>query len=164
MKKGNRFVTRNSLPCPVVLLSVGTQGNRDAMTAAAMFVSEDPDLIVVSVSKNSHCYELIEKMGEFVLNVAATDQVKLAKLLGATHGAQIDKFKEFKIGVKKAKSVRSPLIQSAFSHLECKVITSFPVGHYVQYLATVAAYKEDEKKAPLVWHGQRYFSLKKEVN
>ena len=67
MKKGSKFfVTRNMLPSPVVLLSVGTEYNRDAMTARAMFVSENPDLIVVSLSKNSRCYELIEMMGEFV--------------------------------------------------------------------------------------------------
>src|SRR5512135_3781810 len=133
MKKKKKGVSRISLPCPVILLSAGTAEKQDAMTATAMFVSEEPPLVVVSVGKNSFSHGLIEKTGEFVLNVAATDQLKLAQLLGATHGGELDKFKEFKIAVEEAESVVSPLIKGSFSHLECKVITSYPLGHYVLY-------------------------------
>lgn len=161
MKNRKRKVSRISLPCPVILLSAGTAGKQDAMTATAMFVSEEPPLVVVSVGKKSFSHELIENTGEFVLNVAATDQIKLAKLLGATHGGDLDKFKEFQIGVEEAASVASLLIKGSFSHLECKVITSYPLGHYVLYLASVSAYKVNEKKVPLVWYAQRYFSLTK---
>ena len=163
MKKKAQGVSRVSLPCPVILLSAGTAEEQDAMTATAMFVSEEPPLVVVSVGKNSFSHGLIEKTGEFVLNVAATDQLKLAQLLGATHGGELDKFKEFKIGAEEAESVVSPLIKGSFSHLECKVITSYPLGHYVLYLASVSAYKVDEKKVPLAWHALKYFSLDNRV-
>ena len=163
MKKKTEGVSRVSLPCPVILLSAGTAEKQDAMTATAMFVSEEPPLVVVSVGKNSFSHGLIEETGEFVLNVAATDQVKIAKLLGATHGGERDKFKEFKIDVEKAESVASPRIKGSFSHLECKVITSYPLGHYVLYLASVSAYKMAEKKVPLAWHAMKYFSLDKRV-
>ena len=162
MKK-KKSVSRISLPCPVILLSTGTTVKQDAMTATAMFVSEEPPLVVVSVDKKSFSHELIEKTGEFVLNVAAIEQVKLAKLLGATHGGELDKFKKFKIGIEKAESVASPLIKGSFSHLECKVITSYPLGHYVLYLASVFAYSVKEKKVSLAWHAQRFFSMDKEV-
>jgi flavin reductase (DIM6/NTAB) family NADH-FMN oxidoreductase RutF len=161
MKKKKQTVSRVSLPCPVILLSAGTKERQDAMTATAMFVSEDPPLVVVSVGKYSFSHGLIEKTGEFVLNVAATDQVKLAKLLGATHGGELDKIKAFKIGIEGAGSVAAPLIKGSFSNLECKVITSYPLGHYVLYLASVSGYKVNEKKIPLAWYGQRYFSLNK---
>jgi flavin reductase (DIM6/NTAB) family NADH-FMN oxidoreductase RutF len=144
-------------------LSAGTAEKRDAMTATAMFVSEDPPLVVVSVSNNSFSHELIEKNGEFVLNVASTGQNKQAKALGATHGARMDKFKQFTIGDQKAESVAAPLIKGSFSHIECKVITSYPVSQYVVYLASVSAYKIDEKKIPLAWHAMKYFPLEKEI-
>ncbi len=163
MKKKKKEVSRISLPCPVILLSTGKGEEQDAMTATAMFVSEEPPLVVVSVGKRSFSHELIERTGEFVINVAATDQVKLAKLLGVTHGRELNKFREFKIGVEEAASVASPLIKGSFSHLECKVITSYPLGHYVLYLASVSAYRVKEKKVPLAWHAQRYFSLDKGV-
>ena len=163
IKNKRKGVSRVSLPCPVILLSAGTGEKQDAMTATAMFVSEEPPLVVVSVGKNSFSYELIEKSGAFVLNVAATDQVKLAKLLGATHGREMDKFRQFKIGIEKAESVAPPVIKGSFSRLECKVITSYPLGQYVLYLASVSAFKVNERKVPLAWHAQRYFSLDKEV-
>ncbi len=163
MKKKRQGVSRISLPCPVILLSAGTAEKKDAMTATAMFVSEEPPLVVVSVGKNSFSHGLIEKTGEFVLNVAETGQVKLAQLLGATHGGELDKFKKFNIGVERAESVVSPRIKGSFSHLECKIITSYPLGHYVLYLASVSAYKVNEKKVPLAWHDLKYFSLDKRV-
>jgi flavin reductase (DIM6/NTAB) family NADH-FMN oxidoreductase RutF len=163
MRSKREDVGRTALPCAVTLLSAGTAEKRDAMTATAMFVSEDPPLVVVSVDKNTFSHELIEKTGEFVLNVASTDQIKLAKALGATHGAKMDKFKKFNVEGQKAESVAAPLIKGSFSHIECKVITSFPVSHYVVYLAAVSACNIDEKKIPLAWHAMKYFPLEKEI-
>jgi flavin reductase (DIM6/NTAB) family NADH-FMN oxidoreductase RutF len=163
MKNRKPDVSRMTLPCAVTLLSAGMGEKRDAMTATAMFVSEDPPLVVVSVGKNTFSHDLIEKSGEFVLNVAATGQVRLSKILGATHGAKVDKFKKFKVDAQEAESVSAPLIKGSFSHIECKVVTSFPVSHYVVYLAEVTASRMDVKKVPLAWHAMKYFSLDKEV-
>ena len=49
MKNREQDVSRTILPCAVTLLSAGTKEKRDAMTATAMFVSEDLPLVVVSV-------------------------------------------------------------------------------------------------------------------
>ena len=163
MRNKRQDLGRTALPCAVTLLSAGTTEKRDAMTATAMFVSENPPLVVVSVGKNSFSHELIEKNGEFVLNVASAGQIKLAKALGATHGAKMDKFKQFNIGDQKAESVAAPLIKGSFSHIECKVITSFPVSHYIVYLAVVSAFRIDRKKVPLAWHAMKYFPLKKDL-
>ena len=163
MKNEIRDVSRMSLPCAVTLLSAGTAEKRDAMTATAMFVSEDPLLVVASVGKETFSHALIEKTGEFVLNVASAGQVKLARVLGATHGAKVDKFKKFKVDVEEAKSVSAPLIKGSFSHIECKVITSFPVSRYVVYLAAVTACRVNVEKTPLAWHALKYFALDKEV-
>ena len=43
------------VPSSVTLLSVATKEKQDAMTASAMFVSEDPPLLVISVAKK-HCF------------------------------------------------------------------------------------------------------------
>jgi len=48
---------------------------------------------VVSVAKHILSHDLIERAGEFVLNVASRNQVKWAAKLGSTHGRDIDKFK-----------------------------------------------------------------------
>ena len=151
------------VPCPVVLLSVAGKKKKDAMTATCMFVSEDPAYFLVSVAKSSFTYQLIEESAEFVLNIASAAQVKLAKALGATHGAKVDKFAKFKIGLEKSRAIASPGIKGSYAFLECRVITSYPVGKYVMYLAEAVDSRVDEKAVPLAWLSNRYFALKDPV-
>ena len=92
------------------------------MNATAMFVSENPPRFVVSVAKNILSHDLIEKTGEFVLNVASQNQRKLAMKLGSTHEREVDKFKKFNIPIEKASKVKSPVIKGSFANIECKVI------------------------------------------
>jgi flavin reductase (DIM6/NTAB) family NADH-FMN oxidoreductase RutF len=152
------------VPCSVVLLSVGTKEEKDAMTATAMFVAENLPLLTISLSKGSSCHDMIEKTGECALNIASTGQVALAKKLGATHGKDVDKFKEFKIPLEKASKIKSPLIGGSFANLECKVITSHQAGNYIVYLVEVVAYKVDAKQVPIAWHQNKYFALNKEAS
>ena len=133
------------------------------MTATAMFVSEELPLFVVSVAKTHTTRQLIEESGEFVLNVASSKQVKLAKGLGATHGAKVDKFKKWGIATEAGKSVNAPRIAGSYANIECKVVTSFPAGKYTIYLAQAVDSKVDKKLTPLAWSGNRYFGLNHEL-
>jgi flavin reductase (DIM6/NTAB) family NADH-FMN oxidoreductase RutF len=162
MEKNLLKATR-MVPCSVVLLSAGTKEKRDAMTATAMFVAEDLPLLTISLAKTSTCRDLIEKTGECVLNVASTDQVDLARKLGATHGRDIDKFAEFQIPVAKAAKIKAPAIGGSFANLECKVITSHQAGNCVVYLAEVVACSVDDKQTPMVWHRGKFFAVDKEI-
>jgi flavin reductase (DIM6/NTAB) family NADH-FMN oxidoreductase RutF len=147
------------VPTSVILLTVATKEKQDAMTASAMFVSEDLPLLVVSVAKHILTHDLIEEAGEFVLNVASSDQAKLARKLGATHGREVDKFKEFDISTEKASKVNAPMIKGSFAHLECKVVTSHSAGNYTIYVAEVVDYKVDDNLVPVAWHHNNYFTL-----
>ncbi|MEW6671431.1 MAG: flavin reductase family protein [Thermodesulfobacteriota bacterium] len=163
MEKKLIEVTR-LVPCSVVLLSVATKDKRDVMTATATFVAENLPLMTVSVSKKSNCHELIEKSGEFALNVAAADQVGLARKLGATHGREVDKFKEFSIKTEAAEKIAAPLITGSLANIECKVVTSFPASHYLVYLVEAVALKADDKKIPVAWFKDKYYALEKATN
>lgn len=158
MSKASRI-----MPCSVNLLTVGTKTEREAMTATAMFVSEDPPLFVVSVQKRIAAHDLIEKTGEFVLNVASGDQVKLARQLGASQGNVKDKFKEYGIATENAATVASPIIKGSFASIECKVITSFTAGKFTVYVAEATNFKVDEKAMPMVWDFNRYYALGEEA-
>jgi len=151
------------LPCSVTLLTGAAKGKQDVMTASAMFVSEDPPLLTVSVAKHIVSHDLIEEAGEFVLNVASSNQVKLARQLGFTHGRDMNKFKRFNVTRERAKKLKSPLIKGSYASMECKVITALSAANYVVYLAEVVAYKVDEKRVPLAWHRNKYFPLTQET-
>ncbi len=164
MAKNSLSEISRLVPCSVTLLSVATKEKRDVMTASAMFVSENPPLVVISIAKHIVSHDLIEKAGEFVLNVASTDQVKMALKLGFTHGRGIDKIKKFKISLGKTKRIKSPLIKGSFANIECKVITSLSAANYIVYLAEVVAYSMDQKLTPIAWYNNKYFALKEEVH
>ncbi len=162
MKKGISEVS-HMVPCSVVFLSAGNGTKKDAMTATAMFVSEKPPLFVVSVSKHHLTHALIEETGEFVINVASTGQTKLARELGSTHGAKVDKFKKFGIIPREAASIDAPVIGGSFANIECSVMTSFPVSNYTVYLAHAVDFRVDMTLKPLAWHIDRYYELGSEV-
>jgi len=144
----NKTRVSHIMPCSVNLLTVASKTERDAMTAGAMFISEDPPLFVVSIHKDTLTHHLIEETGELVLNVASTEQVKLAKRLG--HEKATDKFKEFGIETEKAASVGAPLIKGSFASIECKVITSFPASHHTVYVVEAIDFT---RKRGYVSHG-----------
>ena len=151
------------LPCSVVLLTAGSPEKSDVMTATCMFISEEPPLLVVSVDKQSLTHDFIEQTDEFTLNAASTDQVDLARKLGASHGKKLDKFKTFGIGTEPGTKVKAPSIKGSFASIECKVITSFPVSRYTVYVAAAIDYTVSEKASPVAWHQDRYFKLTNQV-
>jgi len=151
------------VPASVALLSAGTKDKRDVMTGSAMFVSEDLPLLVVSVAKHIYSHELIEDTGEFVLNVASGDQIKMAAQIGSTHGKEVDKFREFNISTEEASKVQAPLIKGSFANLECKVVSSYATGNYTIYVAEVVDYKVDDTLSPVAWFRNKYLALGKEI-
>ena len=68
-----------------------------------MFVSEDPPLLAVNVAEHLLTHDLIEQVGEFVINVALLGQLEIVKELGSTHGRDVDKFDHFAHVVDKEK-------------------------------------------------------------
>lgn len=148
------------MPCSVNLLTVASKTERDAMTAGAMFISEDPPLFVVSVQKDILTHRLIEETGQFVLNIASTEQASLAKKLGHEKGG--DKFKEFGIATERAKNVEAPIVKGSFASVECKVMTSFPAANFTVYVVEAVEFTFNEALSPLVWDQNRYYGLGQE--
>ncbi|HME45127.1 MAG TPA: flavin reductase family protein [Syntrophorhabdales bacterium] len=147
------------MPCSVALLTVGTADKKDAMTVTCMFISEELPHLVVSVAKDSMSHQLIEETGDFVLNIVSREQVNLARELGASHGAKVDKFKKFKIPTEPGSADAASLIKGSLASLECKVITSFPAYRHTIYLAEVVNYKVDDAQIPVAWYKDTYFVL-----
>jgi len=149
------------MPCSVNLLTVASKTEREAMTAGAMFISEDPPLFVVSIQNDILTHRLIEETGQFVLNIASTGQVKLAKKLG--HEKAADKFTEFGIEIEKVTSVSAPIIKGSFASIECKVITSYPAGNFTVYVVEAGDFTRNKDLSPMVWDMDRYYALGEEL-
>jgi flavin reductase (DIM6/NTAB) family NADH-FMN oxidoreductase RutF len=153
----NKMKVSHVMPCSVNLLTVATKLEREAITASAMFISETPPLLVVSIHKDTTTHELIEESEQFVLNIASTHQVILAKKLG--HEKAADKFKEFAIETEKAATVDASKIKGSFASIECKVVTSLSVSHFTLFVAEVIDFVRNEDLSPMVWDMDRYYAL-----
>jgi flavin reductase (DIM6/NTAB) family NADH-FMN oxidoreductase RutF len=152
-------VVTGVLPCAVVILTVAAGEQRDAMTATAVFVSEDPPLLAVSVAEHLRTHDLIEQAGEFVINVASPGQLETVKELGSTHGRDVDKFDHFKLATEPSEKLGAPRIAESYACLECKVVASHMAASYRVYTAEIVAHTVDKRKGPLVWHQGHYFAL-----
>ena len=149
------------LPCSVVIISAKADNQQGAMTATAMYVSQTPPLLVVSISKAFATYQLIEKSKEFAVNVLADTQLELSKKFGNVHGYEVDKLQEFGISDESASRIGAPLISGCFSNLACQVKSSLweVDGNHEIYVTEVLAFKVNEELKPLVWLNNQYFEV-----
>ncbi len=149
------------LPCSVVILSASADNSQGAMTATAMYVSQVPPLIAVSVSKTFATYQLIEKSKEFAINVIADNQLDLAQKFGSVHGYEVDKFREFGIATESSSKIGTPLVSGCFANIECQVKSSLwdVEGNHAIYIGEVVGFKMNDELKPLVWLHNRYFRV-----
>lgn len=150
-----------SLPCSVVVLSAAAGGKQGAMTATAMYVSQVPPVIAVSLSKTFATYLLIEESKEFAINIIADNQVDLAKRFGGVHGHETDKFKEFGIATEASSKIGAPLVSGCFANIECRVKSAIwdVEGNHAIYLSEVVAFKINRELNPTVWLNNKYFRV-----
>ena len=149
------------LPCSDVIISAKADNRQGAMTATAMYVSQKPPVVVVSISKVFATHKLIEMSKDFAINVIADTQLDLSKKFGRVHGYEVDKFQEFGISTESASRIGAPLISGCLSNLECQVKSSLweVEGNHTIYVAEVLAFKMNEKLKPLVWLNNQYFEV-----
>jgi len=162
-------------PVPVVMVTCGTMEEKNIITIAwTGILNTEPPLTYVSVRKSRHSHGLIEKNGDFVINLCTEELAHAADFCGVKSGKDLDKFKEQKLTAVQGDLVTCPMIEEAPVNLECKVveIKSFPT--HDMFIGEIVKVHVDEKllndngklqleKAELICysHGE-YFGIKKE--
>jgi len=149
------------LPCSVTVLTAAADKKQGAMTAGAMYVSQVPPLLAVSVSKAFATYQLIEKSKEFVVNVLADTQLDLSQKFGRVHGYETDKLRDFGVKTEAGSKVKAPLLLGCFASVECRVRTSVwdVEGNHAIYIAEVVGFKLSKEASPMVWLNNKYFTV-----
>jgi flavin reductase (DIM6/NTAB) family NADH-FMN oxidoreductase RutF len=147
------------LPCSVIFVSTAHEDKRDIMTATAMFVSEKEPLLLISVAKDHLTEKLISQSGKFTLVIAAEDQKQLAMQVGSLKGAVEDKFERFSIKANPGDTGQALIPEGAAAWMECEVESTSDIKGYRLFIGRVVN-QNDTAKSPLVWHQDRFFSLK----
>ncbi|MBQ1490898.1 MAG: flavin reductase family protein [Blautia sp.] len=126
-------------PLPAVMVSCADgEGIENVFTVAwAGTVCTNPPMLSISVRPSRFSYGLIQKSGEFVVNLATEDMVKAVDYCGVVSGRDVDKFERMHLTKEKADVVKAPLIGQAPVNIECKVREEIPLGSHSLFIAEV---------------------------
>lgn len=134
-------------PAPVIIVSSGDfEGESNIATFAwSGNINSDPPMAFVSVRPERRTHDLIEKTGEFVLNLTTLELVREADICGMYSGKNTDKWEKTGLSKEKASKVSAPLIAQCPVSVECIVTQKIELGSHDMYLGKVVAVDADEK-------------------
>jgi len=107
---------------PVVLVTTSDGGRQNIMTLSWTMVTDFSPRFAFSTGSWNYSYKALKKTGECVIAVPAVDLSKKTVQIGMCSGAEIDKFKKFKLTPLKAENVSAPLIKECYANIECRVV------------------------------------------
>ena len=163
-------------PLPAVLVSCGNREIDNVFTVAwTGIVCTKPPMLSISVRKERFSYDLIDKSGEFCVNLTPESLVRAVDYCGVRSGRDTDKFKEMKLTKTESFELSCPSIAECPITLECKVNRKIELGSHDMFIADIVAVGADEElideKGRLMLERARllsyshgdYFSLGKKI-
>lgn len=133
-------------PVPPVLVSCGTMEEPNLITIAwTGIVNSIPPMTYISVRPERHSHQLIEKGGEFVINLAKSGQVRQLDLCGVTTGAKVNKFEKANFTPVPVEGLGCPAVAECPMHILCKVVQKIPLGSHDMFLAEITGVVADEE-------------------
>jgi flavin reductase (DIM6/NTAB) family NADH-FMN oxidoreductase RutF len=118
-------------PGPIVLVSSRWKDEINIMTMGWHMIMEfSPSLIGCYIWDQNHTRELVRKSKECVINVPTFDLIRKVIAIGNSSGADIDKFKEFKLTPVEGDKVKAPLIKECYANFECRLYDGKMVDKY----------------------------------
>ena len=130
-------------PMNVVLVSSSAGDKDNVMTAAWCFpLSAEPPLFGVSISRKRFTHGLIERSGEFVINISDSGMIEAVKICGENSGKDTDKFALAKLTKEGSEKVAAPSIADCMASIECKVTDSLETGDHVVFVGEAVNVKK----------------------
>lgn len=163
-------------PLPVVMVSCRHNDKNNIITVAwAGTICSDPAMLSISVRKERFSYDMIDKSGEFVVNLVTEDLAFATDYCGVVSGKDVDKFKKMELTAVESKYVNAPSIGECPLNLECRVIKKEDLGTHTIFMAKILGVTVDDKymdstgrfnlnDAKLITYSHgRYYTLGKEL-
>lgn len=127
-------------PVPAVLVTAGEGDEKNIITIAwAGTVCSKPPMLSISIRPSRHSFDLVQKYGEFVVNIPTAGMVEKVDACGMTSGRDIDKFKEFDLTPVPASKVSAPLIDECPVNIECSTRQVLDLGAHHMFIAEIVA-------------------------
>ncbi len=135
-------------PVPAVMVSCkgkeqGAKPNIITLAWAGT-VCSDPVMLSISVRPERYSHDIIEKSGEFVVNLVAEELTRACDWCGVRSGRNFDKFKEMKLSCYESEFMSTPAINESPVNIYCKVKDILRLGSHDMFLAEVIGVTVDE--------------------
>ena len=134
-------------PVPAVMVSVADQNHRPNIITVAWAgtVCTNPPMVSISVRPSRYSYEIIEKTGEFVINLTNEKLAKACDYCGVVSGRDVDKFKEMNLTPLPSKMIDAVGIEESPVNIECKVVEVKKLGSHDMFIAEVVNVTVDDR-------------------
>lgn len=134
-------------PLPAVLVGCRDEEGRDnLMTAAwAGTVCSDPVMVSVSIRKERHSHDIIERTGEFTLSLTTQKLAFATDYCGVKSGRDTDKFREMKLTPLESAGISAPGVSESPVVIECKVRQILRLGSHDMFIAEVVNVNVDDE-------------------
>jgi len=134
-------------PTGLYLISTAYQGKRNVQFAfRALGLGDDPPLLLIGIQDKNFSREVIQKSGEFVINVCSPNQLHAVDKSRNLSGRSVDdKFVALGLQTLPAAQVQAPLVAGCHANIECKLVKEMEVeGLYLFVGQAVAAHVDDQ--------------------
>ena len=161
-------------PLPAVMVSCGdSPENYNIITVAwTGTVCSDPPMCYISLRPERHSYPIIQRTGEYVINLTTRDLAEATDWCGVRSGRDYNKFRQMHLTPEAGQVVKAPLIAESPLNIECRVVDIRPLGTHDMFLSEVVAIDADESlidrstgafqlnhARPLAYSHGRYYGL-----
>ena len=138
-------------PTGLYLISTAHQGKRNVQFAfRALGLTVDPPLLVIGIQADNFSREVIQKSGEFVINVCAQGQLHAVDKSRDMSGRNVeDKFIALGLETIPAKHVRAPLVAGCHANIECKLVNEMALDGLYLFVGQALASYIDDQVAPV---------------
>ena len=134
-------------PTGLFLISTAYQGKRNVQFAfRALGIGDAPPMLVIGIQDKNFSREMIQKSGEFVINVCSQNQLHAVEKSREMSGRNVeDKFIALGLETLPAKHVQAPLVAGCHANVECKLINELALdGLYLFVGQALASYVDDQ--------------------
>jgi len=148
-------------PTGLYLISTAYQGKRNVQFAfRALGISDEPPLILIGIQDKNFSREVIQKSGEFVVNVCSVNQLHAVDKSRDLSGRDVeDKFVALELDTIPAKHVQAPLVAGCHANVECKLVNEMEVEGLYLFVGQALAAHLDDQVRPVARLAGKTFNL-----
>ena len=159
-------------PLPPSLITCGPVDRPNIITLAWVgTLCSEPPIIGVSIRPSRYSHALVQKSGEFAVNVPTAEMVRVVDWCGTVSGHAEDKFKAMCLTAVPTQVIHTAVIKECPLTIECQVTQTLHLGTHDLFLGTVVAVQVEEaildargqidlgKANPLAYGGHAYWTL-----